>query len=292
MILTLEYAELLVLLTKCTISSQLNVNVLKIHLKLMEFATNAQEILNMIQSLKHANVKQDIELMELETVSLDVELMKSSRMENAAVNQDIIPSMEFVEFVLGMKFMIKVSESVEFLVIQREYLTLARKLASASLNISRWLMEHVTDVLLTQLTQHKSKNAYVMPVTSRILVSVLPHAMLMNNMLMENVSVEKDIISLDIAVVFVLLLKFMMLPTESVMLLVKAIKFGIPSSDLADAFQDITLSMESALNVIQKLKFTTTESNVVIVKLDIEKPQVKVVKENVFLSAQLMKTSS
>ena len=55
---------------------------------------------------------------------------------------------------------------------------------------------------------------------------------------------------------------------------------------------DITLSMESALNVIQKLKFTTTESNVVIVKLDIEKPQVKVVKENVFLSAQLMKTSS
>ena len=189
MILILVSAESLVLLTKSTTSSLLNVNALKTHLKSMDVVKNVQEIQNMIQPLKLANVNQDIELMELETVSLDVELMKSSRMENAAVNQDIIPSMEFVEFVLGMKFMIKVSESVEFLVIQREYLTLARKLASASLNISRWLMEHVTDVLLTQLTQHKSKNAYVMPVTSRILVSVPLHAMLMNNISMENASV-------------------------------------------------------------------------------------------------------
>ena len=50
--------------------------------------------------------------------------------------------------------------------------------------------------------------------------------------------------------------------------------------------------MESALNVILKLKFTTIESNVVTAKMDIERLQAKVVKENVFLSAQSMKTSS
>ena len=228
MILILVSAELLVLLTKSTTSSLLNVNALKTHLKSMDVVKNVQEIQNMIQPLKLANVNQDIELMELETVSLDVESMKFSRMENAAANPGTTPSMEFVEFVLGTRSMIKVSEYVEFLVTPRESLISARKLAFASLNISRWLMAHVIDVLLTQLTHHKQKNVHVMPDTSRILVSVPLHAMLMNNISMENASVEKDIILLDIAVVFALLLKFMMLPTESVMLLAKATKFGIP----------------------------------------------------------------
>lgn len=62
----------------------------------------------------------------------------------------------------------------------------------------------------------------------------------MKNMLMDNVCAEMDTISLDILVEFALLLKFMMLPIESVTLLVRPMKFGILSSEHADAYLPIT----------------------------------------------------
>ena len=75
--------------------------------------------------------------MELETVLLDVESTKFSRMVNAAANPDSIPLMEFVESVHGMKFMTKVLEFAEFLVTQEESSTSARKPVFVFLNTSR-----------------------------------------------------------------------------------------------------------------------------------------------------------
>ena len=109
---------------------------------------------------------------------------------------------------------------------------------------------------------------------------------------MENVFVDKDTTSLDTVVVFAHPLKSMTQHTEFVMLNVKITKFGILSSDHADVFQDITLSMEFVLNVTPRLKSTTTESNAVTVNKVTERHQVKVVKANVFLSARSTKTSS
>ena len=128
--------------------------------------------------------------------------------------------------------------------------------------------------------------------TSRISDFALLLAMLINDLLMENVFVDKDTTSLDTVVVFAHQLKSMTQHTEFVMLNVKIMKFGILSSDHADVFQDITLLMEFALNVIPRLKSTTTESNAATVNKVTEKHQVKVVKANVFLSVQSTKTSS
>ena len=290
-ILTLESAEFLALLMKSMMSSQLNAIVLKTSSESITSVLNAKENQNTIQSPKHANVLQDIELMELETVLLDVESMKCSRMVNAAANQDTIPSMESVEFVPGTKFMIKVLESAESLVTQQESLISARKPVSVFLNTSKWLMEFVTDVLLTQLTMKPQKNVSVMLDTSRTLVFALLPAMPMKTLLTENVSVKKDTILLDTAVVSALLFKFTTQLTESAMLSVRTRKSGIPSSDLADVFQDTISSMEFALNVTPRLKSTITESNVVTAKKDTEKHQVKDVKESVFPSALSMKIS-
>ena len=164
-----------------------------------------------------------------------------------------------------MKFMIKVLESAEFLVIERESLISAKKHVFVSLNISKWQTELVTNVLLTQFTVKLPKNVFVRQVLLRILDFVPLLVMLMNSLLMENVFVEKDTILLDIAVDSAHLDKYMTQPTEFVMLSVKTTKFGIQSSDHADVFLDITSSMESALNVTPKLKFIIKELNAVTV---------------------------
>ena len=213
---------------KHTISSLLNVTVLKTSSESITSVLNAKDNPNTIPSPKHANVLQDTELMELETALLDVESMKFSRMVSAVVNQDTIPSTESVEFVPGTKFMIKVLESAESLVTQQESLISAKKPVSVFLNTSKWQMESVTDVFLTQLTMKLQKNVFVMLGISKTLVSALLLAMPMKNLLTESVFVKKDIILLDTAVVSALLFKFMTQHTESVMLSVKTMKSGIP----------------------------------------------------------------
>lgn len=112
------------------------------------FVVNAKVNQLSTLSLKLVNVLLDTDLMEQETVLSDVELMKSSRTENAAANLDSTQSKEFAEFVLGTKFTIKVLDCAEYLAILIESLISALKPAFVFQNFGRWLMEHAKHVLL------------------------------------------------------------------------------------------------------------------------------------------------
>jgi len=172
-------------------SSRVNAIVLKTSSELALFALNAQEIQPSIPLLKHANAHQDTALTQLVTVSLDVELMRFSRMENAVASQDSTQSKEFVEFVHGTKFMTKASDYAEFPADTREFSISRPKPVSVSPNTSKWLMELVIPALPTQLTIKKPNLVFVILDISRTSVSAPQPATLTKSTRMESVSADK-----------------------------------------------------------------------------------------------------
>lgn len=107
--------------------------------------------------------------------------MKSSPMDNAAALLDTTQSMEFVDNAIGMKFMIKVLESAEFLVMLEESSISPVNHAFVFLNTSILLMELVESVLFNQPMILPPRNASVMMDSSRTSVSALLPAILMKN---------------------------------------------------------------------------------------------------------------
>lgn len=292
MTLTLLSAEYLAMLMKFMISSRLNVVVLKLTSKSEAFVLNVKDHQPTTQSFRFVSVLLVKLLTLLVTALLDAELMKFSRMVFAAAKMDITQSEEFVDNVPGMKFTTKDLDFAESPVTTPEFTILVSRNVFASQNYTKWLMEPVTNVSSTQHTIQSPRLASAMQDISKTSVSAPLHAMPMKILLTENVSAKKDIISLDTAVDYVLLLRFMTQFTESVITLVPKTKSGILSSDHADVSLDSTLSTMFALNAILGLKSTATELDAVIVLLDIEKLPVKDVMANVLLFAHPTKITS
>jgi len=222
-------------------------------------------------------------------VLLDVELMKSSLMDNAAALLDSTPLMESADNAIGMKFMIKDLEYAEFLVMLEEFSISQASPAFAFLSTLSLLMEPVEYALYNQHTALLPRSASAMMASLKTLASASLLAILMKNSLMENVFARMNITLLDIHVVFAHLPYLMIQPTESAELVAKQTKSGMLPLDHADAFQDFILLQESVLNAILKLKFTTKDFNAVIASTDIKKFQDKDAMEFVDLSAMKIK---
>lgn len=263
-------------------------NALKIFSVLKEFAAHALETLLTTLRLKPVDAPQDIEIKEV-SVLLDVELMKSSLMDNAAALLDSTPLMESADNAIGMKFMIKDLEYAEFLVMLEEFSISQASPAFAFLSTLSLLMEPVEYALYNQHTALLPRSASAMMASLKTLASAPLLAILMKDSLMENVFARMDTTLLDIHVVFAHLPYLMIQPTESAELVAKQTKSGMLPLDHADAFQDFILLQESVLNAILKLKFTTKDFNAVIASTDIKKFQDKDAMEFVDLSAMKIK---
>lgn len=146
-----ESAELLVMPAKSTTEWAEHANALKIFIVLKESAAHALETLLTTLRLKPVDAPQDIEIKEV-SVLLDVELMKSSLMDNAAALLDSTPLMESADNAIGMKFMIKDLEYAEFLVMLEEFSISQANPAFAFLSTLSLLMEPVEYALYNQHT--------------------------------------------------------------------------------------------------------------------------------------------
>ena len=291
MMLTLESAVSLALLTKSTTLFKEFASVLPLTTKSEESANNVKEILPLMQSANPASALLDILKMLKETAFWDVVLIKFSRMDFAAAKKDTTLLMESAECVNGTKSMIKDLDSVEFLATTLELSISVSKPVFASLTYMRWLMELVKPASFTQFMTHSPKAALAKEDISRVLDSAFLHATPMKFTLMENASARKDTISLDTVAVFALQLKFMIPLIVSATNLAKPMKFGTPSSELADAFPDTTSSMMSAANAIPELKSTVTDTDAASVSKVIKEEVAKDAMESVLLSVQSTKTT-
>lgn len=291
MMLILQSAVFLALLMKFITLFQEFVSVLLLTTKSKVSANNVKEILPLMQSVYLVSALLDILKILKETAFWDAVLMKFSRMDFVVAKKDTTLLMEFAECVNGTKSMIKGLESAEFLVMPLELSILVSKPVFASLTSMRWLMELAKPALFTQFMIHSQKAALVKKDISRVLDFAFLHAMPMKPTLMENAFVEKDTILLDTAVDFALQLKFTMLLIVFATNPAKPMKFGTPSSELADAFPDTTSSMMSVVNAIPELKSTVTDTDAAFVLKDIKEEAVKDATESALLSVQLTKTT-
>jgi len=147
-------------------------------------------------------------------------------------------------------------------------------------------MEPVQLVFSTPPTTPSQNLVYATKDTSRISAFVSLDAMLMKLMLMALVSAGKDTTSLATAADFALLLRFMTPPTEFATFPARTTKCGTPSSELVDAFLDITLSTVFAQPAMSRLNTTTMSASAATVWKVTKRLQVRDVKANVFLFAQ------
>jgi len=215
--------------------------------------------------------------------------MRSSPMDNAAALLDSIPSTVSADNANGMRSTTKDSESAESLVMPEESSISPVNHAFAFLSTSILLMEHAESALFNQLMILSPRNASAMMASSRTSIFAPLLAILMKDSSMENASARMDIILLDTHAVFAHLLLAMIQSTESADLHARLTKFGMPPLDHADAFQDTTSLVESALNAMLRLKFTTKNFNAVIASMVIKKFQDKVAMEFADLSAVKIK---